>query len=760
MPIERPTFHESWYRVAGLHPRLRSTVQISRQFFRGQTWHVVQDHTNNAFFRLSEPAYRLIGLLDGRRSVGEAWKICNEQLGDEAPTQGETIQLFGQLYTSNLLQSELPADSATLFARYKKRVQREVQGFLMNLLFVRVPILDPDRFLDRTLWLFGRIFSWAGLVLWLVLIAIGIYSIGSVPGWQDQLANGAREVLDPKNLALLYLGFALIKACHEFGHAISCKRFGQGSGGGEVHVMGIMLLVFTPVPYVDASSSWAFQNKWHRAMVGAAGMWVELAIASIAAMVWATAGNPNIHALAFNIMFVASFSTVLFNANPLLRYDGYYILSDLLEIPNLGQRAKDFIYYLIKRYVWGIERARNPAHTHGEQWWLFCYAIASGIMRVVVSVGILLFVSDKLIILGMLMAIAAIITWVLVPIGKFINYLLTSPELVRVRPRALATTALAAVTLVLAVGVIPMPDRARAQGVIEPVNMNELYANHDEVIQNLLLVNPDPKLADRNGMAEVTPGSIILTGTNRDTQAHLKGLQAERHRLDIAYSKALADGEIGRAHALDDQRTANQEQIQHDQELLDATTIKAPIAGVVVTPELEYKIGAYLKHGDKIGLVADLGTLMVRATAPQEIAGLLADEAKEANEYVEFRIDGAPDQLFRGQILPGGVYPAGQNQLPSAALGYAAGGNMAVSSEDRQGTKTTEQFFEIRIDHLQKIESKSSLPWFGQRTYPDVQPGDLLPGQRVVVRFEFNKKSILAQCYTSVLQLFQRRFHI
>src|SRR3982750_3547961 len=135
MAIERPTFHESRYRVENLRPRLRSTVQVSRQHFRGLSWHVIQDHTNNAFFRLAEPAYQFIGLLDGKRSGGEAWKIVNEHLGDEAPTQGEVIQLLGQLYTANLLQADVPADTHTLFSRYKKRKQREINSYLMQIMF-------------------------------------------------------------------------------------------------------------------------------------------------------------------------------------------------------------------------------------------------------------------------------------------------------------------------------------------------------------------------------------------------------------------------------------------------------------------------------------------------------------------------------------------------------------------------------------------------------------------------------------------------
>jgi putative peptide zinc metalloprotease protein len=238
MPVDRPTFSESWYRVADLRPQLRSTVQIHRQHFRGQMWHVLQDPASNQFFRLNEAAHRFVAMLDGRKTVAQVWQICNDQLGDSAPTQGEAIQLLGQLYTSNLLQAELPPDAEGLFNRYRKRVKREVQGYLMNLLFVRIPLFDPDHFLDHWVGIFGRVFTWYGLVVWLSLVFTGLYFLIGSAG--DLLAQ-TRGVLDPGNIPYLYLGFILAKVCHEFGHSFACKKFGKVSGsGGEVHVMGIM----------------------------------------------------------------------------------------------------------------------------------------------------------------------------------------------------------------------------------------------------------------------------------------------------------------------------------------------------------------------------------------------------------------------------------------------------------------------------------------------------------------------------------------
>ena len=339
MAIERPTFHESWHRVSELTPKLRPSIQIHRQHFRGARWHVVQDPTTNAFFRINEPAYRFVGLLDGRRSVDEAWRACLELDADEAPTQGEVIQLLGQLYSSNLLQGGAPGDVEALFRRRSKRVAREVRGYLTNLLFVRIPLFDPDRLLGATRPALGWLFSWFGLALWIALLIAGGWAL---IGRGEALASGAGSILAPGNLLPLYLSFALLKLLHELGHGLACKQFGRlESNGGEVHTIGIMLLVFMPIPYVDASSSWAFRSKWRRIVVAAAGMIAELAVAAVAAIVWSqTSAGTLTHAIAFNMIFVAGVTTLLFNANPLLRYDGYYILSDdLLGIPNLAHQV-------------------------------------------------------------------------------------------------------------------------------------------------------------------------------------------------------------------------------------------------------------------------------------------------------------------------------------------------------------------------------------------------------------------------------------
>ncbi len=262
MAKKRITFSEHWYRVCDLRPRLISAVRVHKQFFRGRDWYVIRSPLNQEYLRLDSAAYSFIGLLDGYRTVAEAWKISIERLGDEAPTQNEAIQIIGQLYTSNLLHAEVPPDAESLFGRYKKRRNREIQNAFQSFLFPRFKIWDPDAFLDRWAGAVGWIFSWPGMLLWALVILAGLHALA---GHGGSLYDSSSGVLSPSNLPLLYGAFVLAKAVHEGAHAFSCKcigRFEQNSG--HVHNTGLMLLLFTPAPYVDASASWAFRSKWRR----------------------------------------------------------------------------------------------------------------------------------------------------------------------------------------------------------------------------------------------------------------------------------------------------------------------------------------------------------------------------------------------------------------------------------------------------------------------------------------------------------------
>ncbi|MBE0535451.1 MAG: efflux RND transporter periplasmic adaptor subunit [Phycisphaerae bacterium] len=728
MATERSTFHEAWYRVANLRPRLLAGVQVWRQHFRGQMWYVLEDPCTNKFSRISPEAYRFLGLLDGKRTVGEVWRLCNEHLGDNAPTQAEVIQLLGQLHCTNLLYAELAPDTESLFNRYRKRVRRQIQSFMTNILFVRIPLIDPDNFLRRWVHIFGLAFTVPGFLLWLIVLASGLYF---VIGNLSELMAQSRDVLAPDNLIFLYLSLVVVKVLHEFCHAFACKRFGEVNGsGGQVHAMGVMFLVFVPLPYVDASSAWALRRKHHRAIVGMAGVMMELFLAAIAAIVWAGTSTGTVHIVAYNVIFVASISTLLFNGNPLLRFDAYYVLSDLIEIPNLSQRAKEYYYYLVRRYSWGLQTVRSPAHTAGERVWFVTYGLASTVYRIFISFRILFFLNDRLpdelFIIVPILACVSLVMWVLVPSGKFVHYLLAGAELTRHRSRAVISTAAVAILLVSGLGILAVPHYCRIEGFLEPSAMSVIHVETSGFAADFL---PSDTTVDAGGGPLVVAYNPELVSREQALHAHMSGLQTRRRLAELT--------EIAAAQILDEQIQALAEQIERIGLELSMLRLQAPRGGMWISPHIERIKGMYLHRGEQVGQVADVSDWIVRGTAGQKTAALIVEQASEA---VEMRIRKRPDKKLTGRIER--IFPAGQEKLPSEALGYAAGGGMPTVLQDPSGTRAAEMFFEVRIRPERHSEP------------------ELFINQRVIVRIRLASKPLALQWWLSLRQLFQKRFHI
>ena len=452
-------FSPSWYRVAGITPRIRSHAQLHRHQYRGQTWYVLQDRSTERSYRFSPAAYLLIGLMDGRHTVQEIWETATTRLGDDAPSQAEVIQLLSQLYQADVLQCAVPPDTEELLRRHERGQRRRWQSNLFNVLAWRIPVGDPDRLLSRLLPLVRPFVGWFGVLLWLAVVGPAVVLAGA--HWGDLTRDVMDRLLAQQNLVFLWLLFPVLKILHEFGHAFVTKAF-----GGEVHDMGVTILVLTPVPYADASAASAFREKWRRIAVGAAGMVVELFVAALALFVWLAAEPGTVRTLAYNAVLISGLTTVLFNGNPLLRYDGYYILADLLEIPNLRSRSTAYLGYLGERYLFGRREAEPSAATSGERAWFVVYGIASFMYRVVILAAILLFIADRFLGIGLLLAIAAAITWAIVPAAKGLAFLIANPRLQKVRGRAVAVSAIILAGVAGVLCLVPVPLRSRTEGVV------------------------------------------------------------------------------------------------------------------------------------------------------------------------------------------------------------------------------------------------------------------------------------------------------
>lgn len=710
------TFSESWYRIAAQRISLRPQVEVRRHYFRGERWYVLRDPFNNQFFRLRPPAYAFVARLRRDRTVEEAWKECLELDPDGAPGQEDVIQLLAQMYHANLLQYDLPEDSVRLFDRYRKRRQKEIQSRLLSIMFARFPLIDPDDFLRRTLPVVGKFISPLGAAIWIAAVA------GAVKVVVDNfgvLVNQSQAVLAPANLPLLYLALVIIKVMHEFGHAYICRHL-----GGEVHTMGVMLLVFTPLPYMDATSAWTLRSRWKRALVGGAGMIVEVFVAAIAAFVWAGTAPGTLHSLAYNMMFIASVSTILFNGNPLLRFDGYYILSDLLDIPNLHQRASQHMRHLLERYAFGYRKSESPTRSRREAALLVVFGVLSGIYRVVVFTGILLFVADRFLLAGIIMAAICAVSWVIVPTGRFIHYLASNPRLERSRPRAMAVSAGFAALLVAFLHMIPFPSAFKAPGIVEAVGYTEVVNETPGYIREILTPAGRDVRPGRPLIRLEDPDldhEIALARSKIDEAEALRRRAMTRATADLASVNAYIEAAGKRLSRLEERR--------------EALVVRARRPGTWVAPEIDSLVGAWVPRKARLGEIVNADEFRFSAiVAQRDAARLFAGGQPTAQVRV------------RGQagtnvpVISQRVIPMEQQILPSAALAWQAGGEVAVRMTESGGLQAAEPFFQV-------IAGLEPVPGVG-----------LLHGRSGRIRFVTEPEPLLRQWSRTLWQLLQRRY--
>ena len=710
-------FSPSWYRVAGLKPRLRSHAQIHRHFYRGQLWYVIQNHATGRFHRFSPEAYLIIGLLDGKLTLDEIWRIAAERLGDDIPTQEEVINLLTQLHRADMLQSDsLPATEELQTRDVKQTRQRRLQT-LRSPLAIRIPLLDPEGFLAALAPLFSPLFSVAGLIMWLAVVGWAMFQAAG--HWSELTENISDRVLAMHNLLLLWLTFPVVKALHELGHGFAVKRW-----GGEVHEMGIMLLVFMPVPYVDASAASAFREKSQRMIVGAAGMLVEVFIAAIALLVWLEVEPGLVRACAFNVMLIAGVSTVLFNGNPLLRFDGYYILSDGLEIPNLGIRANQYLGYLIQRYAFGVRDLPSPVFARGEGRWFFFYAIVSFCYRMMVFAGIIWVIAGKYFIVGVLLAIWAILLTLVIPLLKHADFLLRSPRLHRKRARAVLSSGAFFAAALGGLLLIPVTSGTVVEGVIWAPEKSLVRATAEGFVTQVV----------------ATPGELVhehqvlVQSEDPGLPAQVRVLKAQLTELRARY-----DAEILEDRA---QAQITGEDIEHITGMLARAeerrrelTVRSPTAGVFVLSDARDMPGRFVHRGEVLGYVMDYSAITARVVVPQDDADLVRQQPRSVEVRLADRLEHVIPALIRRKV------PAASNELPSPALSIAGGGRIATRPDAQHPNTAMEKFFQI------DLELKTNLVVN-------------VIGERVYVRLLRDPEPLALQWYRRGRQLFLSKFNV
>lgn len=714
---ERPTFSPHWHRVRATTPRLRPHVQVTRQRYRGRRWHVAHDPASNKFYRMSPVAHELVGLLDGRRTVEEAWTIVAEKHGADAPTQPEVIELIAQLYNSNLLSVDASPEVEQLLRRGRERLKQKVQSQAIGIMYFRMKLFNPDGIISAVEPVLRPVLNRWGLLAWAVFVAVALYRVIPELG---AFAEGFRDAIAPSNWLWIIAVFVVAKALHELGHGVICKRF-----GGQVPEFGVLLLVLVPSPYVDASASWAFASKWQRMAVGCGGMIFELLLAGIAVHVWlATSPGELPHQLAYNAMLTAGISTLVFNANPLMRFDGYYILSDLLEIPNLMQRSFKMLQYQFQRFVYRLDGAKAPTTDPGEGLTLTIYGTAALVYRVFLFITITLFVMGKLFAIGLFLAIWTAAAWFLMPVGKFVRWLSTSPMLAEHRGRAIGLTAAMVAAGVIALGVVRAPDSRRGVGVVESESRSGVFAREEGFLSEVI-ASPG---------ARVSEGDPIAVLENDELRHRLRMARAMLAEFESVEREMTATSPSSVLVARD-RVQAQRDAVTFLESQVDRLTIRAPHAGVLVGPELTGLVGSLVRAGDGIGEVVDTERVRVAASLSQLESAWLFDEDERFS--VAIRPVSLPGVVVRGENTT--AIDAGQVALPHAGLSVAGGGTIALDRRDESGRLADTPQFVVYVE-----------PTASDRWTPTL-------GERVHLRFRLSAKPLLTQWADRLHKLIQGR---
>lgn len=656
------TFSDVWYRVAETRPRLSAHARFVRQRQGRIISYVVEDPTAGHYYRLSEPARFFLGMLDGRRTADDAWRACLAQLGDEAPTQRECLELLAQLQLFGLLHGDEPIAPDMLAERQQRFRKQRINARTGHWLYFNIPLMNPEPVLHALRGPLRLAWGWPGLML---LAGVGIWALAEVLTSPDRLAGAFNNILDPANVVLIGVSFLAIRLIHELGHATACKAM-----GGRCTEIGVMLIAFVlPLPYCDASSSWRFPETWRRVMVALGGVLVELLIASVAAIVWARAEPGAVRTVAFNVMLISGVTTLLFNLNPLLRYDGYYVLSDLMGIPNLASRARELWKHLIIGRAFGVLGSRPPAVVGvGQAWFLFIYHALAVPYRLLIVASILLIVLGQYLSIGLVLAAVFGVIWLLVPAVSAGWYLISSPQLVGRRARAIGVAAAVLLPAAALAGFVPLPAHATAPVTIETAGLEPLRAGTDGYLRELLVIP--------GGRTEAGAAVFVLSNPTLETdlvsaRARVRGAEAG---LDAAATgtpshRRIAETELERArsHTTDLARE------------VEGLRIVAPIAGTLAAPrgaqlDLENAIGRFVRRGEILAYVMPSDRPVAVAALSDDLASRVVPHLSPGLTDAGVRLRGSAGVEARGVVTR--IWPAGTRELPSAAFAASAGGGI------------------------------------------------------------------------------------
>src|SRR5262245_3635826 len=455
--------------------RKRPDLRARKHRYQGRIYWVVKDPVGLQYYRFEEEEFAILQMLDGQLSLDDIAARFEREFPPQTIRTEELQQFIGMLHRSGLVITDAAGQGQQLVKRRDERVMQQRLASLTNILSLRFKGVDPERFFNFV-YPYIRWFFTVPAMVCCILLALSALTLVIVQFdiFRSRLPD-FQSFFGPDKWLWLALTLCLTKILHEFGHGLSCKHF-----GGECHEIGVMFLVLTPCLYCNVSDSWMLPNRWHRAAIGAAGMYVEIVLASICTFIWWFTEPGPLNYVCLNVMFISSVSTVMFNANPLLRYDGYYILSDILEIPNLRQKASTILNRKLGKWCLGLEEPEDPFLPQRRQWLFATYTVASAIYRWIVTFSILYFLNQVfepygLKVLGQAIALGALYGLLIQPLYQMYKFFSVPGRLGKVKRARMYATAGVVFALLAAVFFIPLPSHVFAPLEVQARGADSVY---------------------------------------------------------------------------------------------------------------------------------------------------------------------------------------------------------------------------------------------------------------------------------------------
>lgn len=706
-------FSPLWHRFAQQRPRLRSHVTVQQQQYRQQIWYLLTNTTNGSHHRINHIAYQFVGRCDGQHSVQVVWDSLLETLGDDAPTQDEVIRLLTELDQRDLLRYEVLPNIPGMFRRKREKIKQQHRAAI-NPMAMRLPLWDPTPLLERLGWIESLMFNPLMFLLWFAAVLVA--SLSAASHWDELSTHFNAYMGTPRYLLLAWVSFPVVKALHELWHALAVRNW-----GGQVHEFGITLFFLTPAPYVDASAASAFRKPMQRMTVGAAGMMFELLLASVAFWVWESSQPGLIHDLAFVTMFICGVSTLLFNGNPLLRFDSYYILCDALDLPNLATRSRTYWINRLKKLVLGARNVAPLETAPGEVKWLVGYAPLSYAYMLAVTSYMVLWLGSQSFLLGVLAAVFLVLMLIIKPLFFVVKDIFSSAPVGAARMRAKLLVTLGLAALVAAVLLVPVPFVTTAQGVVWLPDEARIRPETEGFIKEVRVHHGDP--VEQGQLLMVLEDQALVAEHDKLVQ-QLEGLRTEQ--FYAVFKNA------NRAVNIAEKMEKVAAEVQRLEERMEGLQVRSKARGRLVLPHEDDLPNTFVKKGAQLGYVLDATEIKVRVAISEPDAGLV----REHLESVQVRTADHPDEVLEARIS------ADTNtvtkELPSPALGDKNGGKYPTDPEDKEGLNTTEPVVLMDVTVPATVLERA--------------------GVRAAVRFGHGSEPLAEQAYRRLRQLFLRYF--